>query len=337
METRDRYTLNDIVKNTFYQMPKFLFTEEFKKLNNDARVLYSVLKDRHELSVKNKWTNENNEVYIIFSREEMCEALGLSENTILKAMNALKKYELIQEERQGMGRPNKIFLLTVKSPIIPHNRNNCGSSNSNFEGDKSQDLRNLPYINKTYDSDTNHSQRQTGEFADEKTEQNFSPAIDIDNDNIITNINNSENEPDSASVPTDNTLNKNATQTTEINYTYDTAKQLIHKNIDYYFYKQHRNIEIDLIDELVDCMLDVMLTKSNTVKINGEDKDRQLVIRQYLKINSADIDLVSAKYKEQQHKITHIHSYLKTMLYIVKQENGHYYTNSVRVDNPYLF
>jgi hypothetical protein len=40
--------VNDVKNNRFYQMPKFLFEGEFKdKLNNDARVLYSLLRDRH--------------------------------------------------------------------------------------------------------------------------------------------------------------------------------------------------------------------------------------------------------------------------------------------------
>ncbi len=71
MNNRIRYTVNDIENSQFYQMPKFLFRGEFKDLSNNARVLYCHLKDRHKLSMKNKWINKDNEVYLIYTREDM--------------------------------------------------------------------------------------------------------------------------------------------------------------------------------------------------------------------------------------------------------------------------
>ena len=112
---RIKYTVGEVKRNAFYQLPKFLFTDEFKAMSNDARMLYSLLRDRHDLSVKNQWVNENNEVYIFFSREHMCEILGISRGTVLKSMDMLKKLNLIEEERQGLGLPNKIYLLTVEN------------------------------------------------------------------------------------------------------------------------------------------------------------------------------------------------------------------------------
>jgi hypothetical protein len=87
-----------------------------------------------------------------------------------------------------------------------------------------------------------------------------------------------------------------------------------------------------MVDELVNCMLDVILTEGDKVKINGELKSRPMVISQYLKINSRDIEHVLTKYREQRHKITHVHNYLKTMLYAVKQEANAGAENAVRAD-----
>ena len=115
MTNRIRYTAAEVQRNTFYQMPKFLFDDEFKGLSNDARVLYSLLRDRHELSLKNQWLNENDEVYLIFSRENMCEMLNLSEKTVTKAMNDLKKHRLVDVQRRGQGKTNLIYLLNLES------------------------------------------------------------------------------------------------------------------------------------------------------------------------------------------------------------------------------
>lgn len=113
MNNRVRYTVENITNNRFYQMPKFLLEGEFKELSNDARVLYSLLRDRHELSLSNNWINENNEVYLIFTREDMAKLLGCSQPTLRKAIKQLIEFGLMEEERQGLNKPNIIFLTAV--------------------------------------------------------------------------------------------------------------------------------------------------------------------------------------------------------------------------------
>jgi len=108
---RIRYTVEKVLSNSFYQLPKFLFTGELKNISNDARVLYALLRDRHELSIKNQWINAKHEVYHIMSRETMCDMLGLSHKTVIKAINDLKRYNLLEEERKGQGKVNLLYLL----------------------------------------------------------------------------------------------------------------------------------------------------------------------------------------------------------------------------------
>jgi len=52
-------------------------------------------------------------VFLTFSRESMCEMLGLSRPTITKAMNDLKRHGLIEEKRPGRGQTNRIYLLPL--------------------------------------------------------------------------------------------------------------------------------------------------------------------------------------------------------------------------------
>lgn len=62
---------------SFYRIPKVLFTDpQFKPLSTDAKVLYGILLDRMNLSVKNQWLDEQSRVYIIFTTEEIMEALS---------------------------------------------------------------------------------------------------------------------------------------------------------------------------------------------------------------------------------------------------------------------
>ena len=57
---------------SFFRIPKLLFTDPiFTKLSSDAKVLYGILLDRMNLSMKNNWIDEENKVYIIFTIEEI--------------------------------------------------------------------------------------------------------------------------------------------------------------------------------------------------------------------------------------------------------------------------
>ena len=61
---------------SFFRIPKLLFTDHmFTKLSSDAKVLYGILLDRMNLSMKNNWIDEENKVYIIFTIEEIAEIM----------------------------------------------------------------------------------------------------------------------------------------------------------------------------------------------------------------------------------------------------------------------
>ena len=310
MKNRIRYNIKETYRNLFFQMPKFLFDDEFKDLSNDARVLYCLLKDRHELSLNNNWYDENGDVFIIYTRKEMQDMLSLSENTIAKAMRNLKKFNLIQEEKQGLGKPNKIYLLTTTDINLRLSRKIYGSGTVKFTVQEPQNLRpNNTDINKNnlINTDSKSSQSQTDNDKEQKKE--------------TKNINAPESNNDLASIKD---ISKQSN--------YIMYEKIIKENIEYDYYKKYRPLDIDLIDELILCMLDIILTENKTVKINGEDKNRELVKNTYLKINSRDIEHIIERYKTVCHKITHLHAYLKTMLFTCKQEQGHFYTNAVRVD-----
>lgn len=106
-----RYTLEDLELEAFYMMPKFLFWGSIGTgLSSDAKILYTLLRDRYSLSKKNGWINEKNEVYFIFTRSEMEYMLGKSKNTVIKAVNALKEFNLLDEITMGMNKPNMLYL-----------------------------------------------------------------------------------------------------------------------------------------------------------------------------------------------------------------------------------
>ncbi len=108
-----RHTLQDHENNEFFQMPKFLLSEEFRGLTNDARMLYAILKDRHKLSIKNGWVDKDGHIFMYCTREEMSEFFDKDVKTITKYFDMLVKYKLIEKVKQGQGKADRIYLLTV--------------------------------------------------------------------------------------------------------------------------------------------------------------------------------------------------------------------------------
>ena len=105
---------DDSDQYSFYRIPKLLFTEEyFSSLSCEAKVLYGLMLDRISLSLKNKWFDEQNRAYIIFTIEDVMELLNFKSQKAVKIMKELDAEDgigLIKKIRQGFGKPNIIYV-----------------------------------------------------------------------------------------------------------------------------------------------------------------------------------------------------------------------------------
>ena len=64
---------------SFYRVPRLLIKDErFKQLSSDAKLLYGLMLDRMSMSMKNKWIDEMNRAYIIYTIDSIKEDLGCS-------------------------------------------------------------------------------------------------------------------------------------------------------------------------------------------------------------------------------------------------------------------
>ena len=99
--------INQVTNLTFYQVPKVLFKGQYKSMSNNARITYSALRDRMDLSIKNNWYDEEGNVFIYYSRENLAEDLGISKRSVITYMKELSKLELIQEKQQGINKPKR--------------------------------------------------------------------------------------------------------------------------------------------------------------------------------------------------------------------------------------
>ena len=97
---------------SFYRLPKALFVDpRFRGISAEAKILYGLLLDRMSLSARNDWLDEQGRVYIVFTVEEIMESLACGNK---KAVGLLRELEvgagLIERRRQGLGKPNLIYV-----------------------------------------------------------------------------------------------------------------------------------------------------------------------------------------------------------------------------------
>lgn len=156
MKEIDYYKNNEILENSYYQIPQELFVNGLykEKLNSDSKILYAFLLDRLSLSQKNHWFDEFGRVYLIFTREEVQDKLCLSEKTVTKAFKQLSEVNLIAEKRQGLGKPNLIYVGKIQHEeiITDIKQENLQVLNSKNYGsgevkDTTLDREKLPTIN----------------------------------------------------------------------------------------------------------------------------------------------------------------------------------------------
>ncbi|RQX44539.1 replication protein [Staphylococcus capitis] len=174
MPNFEKYNLSQVKTERFYQLPKYLFEDEyFKKMSAEAKVMYALLKDRFELSIQNEWVDKNNNIYFIFSNKHLCEYLGYAEQKIIKLKKELVNFNLLTQERVGLNKPNRLYLLkpnydikasrTKELPNSQFQNNEFGSSRTvNLSG---QELPNSQSNDTNY-NDTDYIKTESNDTDD---------------------------------------------------------------------------------------------------------------------------------------------------------------------------
>lgn len=124
------YKANECFEHLYYQIPmELFFNKNYKdKLNSDSKILYGFLLNRLTLSAKNNWIDKDGNIFLIFTRKEVQELLGLSDKTVTKAFKQLNECKLIYEKKQGANKPNLIYVGK-----IAHNKNLIQVIRKNYE------------------------------------------------------------------------------------------------------------------------------------------------------------------------------------------------------------
>ena len=133
------------IQNIYHmQMPRWLFSDpRYAEMSLDAKVAYTFLLNRFQLSRRNGWVNEQGEVFVIFPRKAMAKELRVCEQRVTAAFKTLSQLQLIWEKRCGRGDANQIYLASVTpmedaeyecAPFLSKENADCGSRTADSEG-----------------------------------------------------------------------------------------------------------------------------------------------------------------------------------------------------------
>ena len=312
---------------SFYRVPKVLFTAEcFKSLSCEAKVLYGLMLDRMSLSIKNRWFDEEDRVYIIFTVEEIAELLNCGTQKAVKLMKELDDNQgigLIEKKRLGLGKPNVIYVknFILKEKCSPEQRGKAPENLGNTQNSENHNSRMVETTNPEFPE----SQFQN-------SENHHSRIVEITNPEY----------PKSQSNNTD--INKTDISETEINQSYPIIsgnpqkkkdvmekmrayREVIHENIDYQYHAKED------VDELVELMIEVMMMPEDSmIRIAGVEKPVALVKNRFMKLNYSHIEYVLFCLNRNTTKIGNIKAYLLTALYNAPATINSYYQAEVNHD-----
>ena len=335
----DYFTGMEAEQYSFYRVPKVLFTEPcFKTLSCEAKVLYGLMLDRMSLSIKNRWLDSEDRVYIIFTVEEIAELMNCGTQKAVKLVKELDSSNgigLIEKKRLGLGKPNVIYVKNFMIREVPDQKptGNCADLQSEQEDHKKI-------------ADLQSKQKRHEECADlqQEAENKGKTGISLNCENHhsgIVEITNPEC-PKSQSNNTD--INKTDINETEINQSYPITsdnfqkkkdvmeemrayREVIHENIDYQYHAKED------VDELVELIVEIMMMPEDSmIRIAGVEKPVALVKSRFMKLNYSHIEYVLFCLNRNTTKVGNIKAYLLTALYNAPATINSYYQAEVNHD-----
>ncbi len=273
---------------SFFRIPKLLFTDHiFTKLSSDAKVLYGILLDRMNLSMKNNWIDEENKVYIIFTIEEIAEIMCCATQKATKILQELddkKGIGLVEKKRLGLGKPN---ILYVKNFIIQEEKEKTPIQ---------EEITNQELWKSQFKNDENHNSGNVNFTKQEllKSQCNKTEYSDTEYNNTSPISPSKENKKEDMEV--------------------EEITKILKQNINYTFLVEEQLKDKEKIDLIVNLMAEAIQSKTD-IRINQKMTAYETVKEQFLSLQKEHISYVLLVLDENKRKITNLRAYLLSLLY----------------------
>lgn len=303
------FTMHDADLFSFIRVPKELMTNpEYKDLSAESKLLYGVLLDRVSLSRKNNWVDDLGRIFIIYTRKDIMDIMGAGEKKITKLFNELREKKLIEEKRQGLQKPNLIYVgkFLGCAPVL--------------------DTETQPVFNTAMDScDYLQNRQNDGSGHVKMTVLEPSKALLNNTNNNNTNISN-----------TDNLISQsNSSDLTERQTDGWSEYESVNRYFENQVFTETREGQSDrsgrqLVDDIKFNVLDMYFAPETMIA--GDKKCQALVRAALMRLEPIHIDNIIYKFHNISNPINNAKAYIQTMLYNESLETNLFMHNQVAVD-----
>jgi len=304
---------------SFIRIPKIMLTDSaFQALSLGAKVLYGVLLDRMNLSMKNGWLDEEKRVFIIYQIGEIQEDLGFSKKKAMDLLTELETFGLLQKKRRGHGLPN---ILYVKNFMTETESRSSEMVTSGLSEPVSR-------------SAEIHTQEVTKPALQEVPD----PAP-LKNKTNINNTYKSKTESNlivSTEKPIRNdAIRKDEKQTTESpGVRAKLYEQIIRENICYDDLLAAHAEDKEMIEGIKDLILETVVGMRTEILIASTRYPAEVVRSKLLKLNYFHIEYVLHCLRQNTTKVKNIRKYLLAALFNAPSTMDGYYQAEVNHDMP---
>ena len=133
----------------YMEYPRFLLSI---KISETAKLIYVLLLDRARLSMRHEgWTDEDGYVFIYYTIASLAKDSSKSEMTVKDSLRTLEENGLIRRQRQGAGRPSRIFVRAQTETCLSDRTDSAVrldgnlSTNKNYSKKQAKTKRNYDY------------------------------------------------------------------------------------------------------------------------------------------------------------------------------------------------
>ena len=111
LKNRENQNIYRKAEKKFLMLPALLiYGELYRSLDSGAKIAWTILNDRANLSKKNGWYDEEGNVYFVYTNQELMNLVNVSEPTIVKIKKELISYGLLDQKRMGRGKANLLYI-----------------------------------------------------------------------------------------------------------------------------------------------------------------------------------------------------------------------------------
>lgn len=333
----------------FIRIPKAMIVDPmFADLSVNAKLLYGVLLDRMNLSMKNRWFDSENRVYIIYQIAEIMEDFNFSKKTAVRYLNELENFGLVEKKRRGLGLPSFLY---VKNFVVfqdhsepddtdfddvaeDDNLNENMETSRGIQGETSRGVR--TYTSRSVDMETSKGvQKETLRGAKSELQEvtKRGPLISKTNSNNI-NINNTKESNNILSNP----IVKNAVDVMgrEEESIFEKYTKMVKDNIDYDVLISRHYLEKSMIDGMVNLIVETIISENDYIIISSTKFPKEAVKSRFSKLDISHIEYVLECMNHNTTNIKNIKKYLLAALYNAPTTIDSYYKARVQYDMPEL-